>query len=157
MFQEKYGKKDPACVVEVKRVYNELELQVSGMIFKFTNATFEFLNPNDTVLLEEPLRVLFYSVSDLSFTCELLIDSIVCFQKVFEDYERDSYVKLIADIEKLDDQALQVSNLTLHASHYLFSAHCWLPFSFDLASTDLLSLTQVVLKSFLAKIYKREK
>lgn len=67
--KEKYGKKDPACVVEVKRVYNELELQ-----------------------------------------------------KVFEDYERDSYVKLIADIEKLDDQALQV-----------------------------------VLKSFLAKIYKREK
>ncbi|XP_024363271.1 farnesyl pyrophosphate synthase [Physcomitrium patens] len=69
LLKEKYGKKDPACVVEVKRVYNELELQ-----------------------------------------------------KVFEDYERDSYVKLIADIEKLDDQALQV-----------------------------------VLKSFLAKIYKREK
>jgi hypothetical protein len=28
MFKEKYGKKDPSCVAEVKRVYNELELQV---------------------------------------------------------------------------------------------------------------------------------
>jgi hypothetical protein len=28
MFQDKYGKKDPSCVAEVKRVYNELELQV---------------------------------------------------------------------------------------------------------------------------------
>ncbi|KAG0583466.1 hypothetical protein KC19_3G138300 [Ceratodon purpureus] len=43
-------------------------------------------------------------------------------QKAFEDYERDSYQTLIADIEKQDDHALQV-----------------------------------VLKSFLGKIYKRQK
>jgi farnesyl diphosphate synthase len=64
-----YGKADPSCVAEVKRVYSELELQ-----------------------------------------------------KAFEDYERDSYQSLISAIESQNDQALQV-----------------------------------VLKSFLAKIYKRQK
>lgn len=103
MFQEKYGKKDLVCVVEVKCVYNEFEFQVSGMIFKFINVIFEFLNFNDIVFLEEFLWVFFYLVFDLFFICELLIDSIVCFQKVFEDYECDSYVKFIVDIEKLDD------------------------------------------------------
>lgn len=47
----------------------------------------------------------------------------VVVQKVFEDYERDSYQTLIADIEKQDDQALQVSILS-YVESYLSSYSC---------------------------------
>jgi len=69
ILKDNYGKADPACVAEVKHVYNQLELQ-----------------------------------------------------KAYEDYERGTYKSLISSIESQKDPALQV-----------------------------------VLKSFLAKIYRREK
>ena len=40
-------------------------------------------------------------------------------EKEFEDYERESYQKLVADIESQDDRALQISILALLDSHFL--------------------------------------
>lgn len=103
-------------------------------------------------------HILTISLVDWSLPLQCCLLRHVDLQKVFEDYERDSYQSLISTIESQEDKALQVSSLLISFSVNLSIGHFQVVLYASYTSpADTNSTSQVVLKSFLAKIYKRSK